>query len=108
MTDQTPGAARSGKFLVRLPVSFHERLAARAERDGVSLNQYVLMLLAMNYRDATHRDFSYETFAFNGCMQKNDGTEFTQEESNRVLAEFLEWVEARGYGFGGMLGTPTP
>lgn len=38
----------SGKFLVRLPESLHGRLAASAERDGVSLNQYVLALLAEN------------------------------------------------------------
>jgi hypothetical protein len=32
--------------LVRLPVSLHERLADEAEREGVSLNQYVTTLLA--------------------------------------------------------------
>jgi len=36
----------SGKFLVRLPVSLHERLVEEAEREGVSLNQYVTVLLA--------------------------------------------------------------
>jgi len=36
----------SGKFNVRLPKSLHRRLAAGAERQGVSLNQYVLDLLA--------------------------------------------------------------
>jgi len=36
----------SGKFVVRLPESLHGRLAQAAERDGVSLNQYVLALLA--------------------------------------------------------------
>jgi antitoxin HicB len=38
----------SGKFVVRLPESLHGRLAASAERDGVSLNQFVLALLAEN------------------------------------------------------------
>jgi predicted RNase H-like HicB family nuclease len=38
----------SGKFVVRLPESLHGRLAQGAERDGVSLNQYVLALLAEN------------------------------------------------------------
>jgi predicted RNase H-like HicB family nuclease len=36
----------SGKFNVRIPRSLHRALAASAEREGVSLNQYVLMLLA--------------------------------------------------------------
>ena len=36
----------SGKFNVRLPKSLHRALSESAERDGVSLNQYVVMLLA--------------------------------------------------------------
>lgn len=36
----------SGKFVVRLPRSLHRRLVESAERDGVSLNQYVVMLLS--------------------------------------------------------------
>lgn len=35
----------SGKFNVRLPRSLHRRLAEAAERDGVSLNPYVIGLL---------------------------------------------------------------
>lgn len=38
----------SGKFVVRLPESLHGRLAQGAEREGVSLNQFVLALLAEN------------------------------------------------------------
>jgi antitoxin HicB len=36
----------SGKFNLRLPRSLHRRLAEAAERDGVSLNQYAVMLLS--------------------------------------------------------------
>ncbi len=36
----------SGKFNLRLPRSLHRRLAELAERDGVSLNQLVVSLLA--------------------------------------------------------------
>jgi len=36
----------SGKFVIRLPRSLHARLAAEAEREGVSLNQYTLYKLA--------------------------------------------------------------
>jgi antitoxin HicB len=37
---------RSGKFVVRLPKSLHRRVAEAAERQNVSLNQYVVDLLA--------------------------------------------------------------
>jgi antitoxin HicB len=40
-----PGSA-SGKFLMRLPKRLHSDLARAAKREGVSLNQYVLYLLA--------------------------------------------------------------
>ena len=35
----------SGKFVVRLPKSLHQRLAIEAEREGISLNQYALYKL---------------------------------------------------------------
>lgn len=36
----------SGKFLVRLPVTLHGELAKEAEKEGVSLNQFVVAALA--------------------------------------------------------------
>ncbi|WP_420595549.1 toxin-antitoxin system HicB family antitoxin [Deinococcus sp.] len=36
----------SGKFNLRLPKSLHRELARRAEREGVSLNQWAVTLLA--------------------------------------------------------------
>jgi antitoxin HicB len=36
----------SGKFVARVPRSLHRRLVESAERDGVSLNQHVVALLA--------------------------------------------------------------
>ncbi len=36
----------SGKFVVRLPKSLHRRLVEDAEREGVSLNQYINLVLA--------------------------------------------------------------
>lgn len=39
-------AGYSGKFVLRLPRSLHRTLAESAEREGVSLNQYVATLLA--------------------------------------------------------------
>ena len=37
----------SGKFVVRLPRSLHRRLAAEAERERVSLNQYAVYKLSV-------------------------------------------------------------
>ena len=42
------GAEYSGKFVVRVPRHLHRRLAESAALDGVSLNQYVVSLLATN------------------------------------------------------------
>ena len=36
----------SGKFIVRIPKSLHQRLIIEAENEGVSLNQYALYKLA--------------------------------------------------------------
>ncbi|MDR2181610.1 MAG: type II toxin-antitoxin system HicB family antitoxin [Treponema sp.] len=36
----------SGKFVLRLPKTLHARLAAEAEKEGVSLNQYALYRLS--------------------------------------------------------------
>jgi antitoxin HicB len=44
-------AGYSGKFVVRLPRNLHRRLAQSAQQDGVSLNQYVVNLLATNDAD---------------------------------------------------------
>lgn len=36
----------SGKFVVRVPKSLHQRLATEAEKEGISLNQYAMYKLA--------------------------------------------------------------
>jgi len=36
----------SGKFLLRLPKTLHQRLVVEADKEGVSLNQYALYKLA--------------------------------------------------------------
>jgi len=41
-----PEEEYSGKFVVRVPRSLHRQLVEEAERDGVSLNQYVNVALA--------------------------------------------------------------
>lgn len=37
----------SGKFIVRLPKSLHQRLVIEAEKEGVSLNQLALYKVAL-------------------------------------------------------------
>ena len=44
--DPIDDAQYSGKFVLRIPKSLHARLAAEAEREGVSLNQYALYRLS--------------------------------------------------------------
>ncbi len=36
----------SGKFVVRIPKSLHQRLSIEAEQEGISLNQYAMYKLA--------------------------------------------------------------
>ena len=40
----------SGRFVVRLPKFLHRELTKSAQKNGVSLNQYVCTLLAMNFQ----------------------------------------------------------
>ncbi len=44
--EPVPDEAYSGKFVVRLPRSLHRQLAETAEREGVSLNQFINVALA--------------------------------------------------------------
>ena len=41
-----PEEGYSGKFVVRVPRSLHRELVEQAEREGVSLNQYINVVLA--------------------------------------------------------------
>ena len=45
--------AYSGQFKLRLPRSLHRALAEHSQREGISMNQYCVYLLAKN--DALHR-----------------------------------------------------
>ena len=42
----------SGQFTLRLPRSLHRALAEHSQREGISMNQYCVYLLAKN--DALH------------------------------------------------------
>jgi antitoxin HicB len=49
----------SGKFMVRIPKSLHRDLARRADIDGVSLNQYVSVRLALTSSAEPKADVNY-------------------------------------------------
>jgi predicted RNase H-like HicB family nuclease len=45
----------SGKFTVRLPKSLHRAIAAKAQEDGVSLNQMAIYLLSLGLGKSVRR-----------------------------------------------------
>lgn len=47
---ETESSDYSGRFVVRLPKFLHRELTQSAQKNGVSLNQYVCVLLAMNFQ----------------------------------------------------------
>ena len=49
----------SGQFKLRLPKSLHRQLAINAKKEGISMNQYCLYLLARN--DALHCPMTLST-----------------------------------------------
>lgn len=51
----------SGKFTLRLPKSLHRSLAEMADREGVSLNQLVLSMVAQDYGKRHIRRFKART-----------------------------------------------
>lgn len=48
--------AYGGKVLVRMPRSLHRRLAEQAQREGVSLNQYIVSILSGTQRTGDNLD----------------------------------------------------
>lgn len=51
--EPAPDEEYSGKFVVRLPRSPHRQLAETAEREGVSLNQFINVALAQSVGHAS-------------------------------------------------------
>lgn len=49
----------SGRFVLRLPKSLHKNLAQTAEREGVSLNFFVVTLLSQKYGEKIARPTYY-------------------------------------------------
>lgn len=69
----------SGKFIVRAPRSLHHQLVMSAEREGVSLNQYVVSLLARG--DASYQ---VEQRLVSLCEQVGDVQRKMQDIDSRL------------------------
>jgi antitoxin HicB len=67
----------SGKWLQRVPRSLHRKVAELAHRDGVSLNQFVVGVLAevvgARRASARGRNLQTETIYYNGCGALTQG-----------------------------------
>lgn len=51
-------ASHSGQMPLRIPKSLHRRLKEQADREGVSLNQYCLFLLALHAGEGEERYYT--------------------------------------------------
>lgn len=71
-----PLQAYSGKFVVRVGRQLHARLARKAQTDGLSLNQYMLKLVAANSSESAQKA-SRQLIAFKAAAG-------TSIKSNRV------------------------
>lgn len=69
------------RLTVRLPESLHEQLAKQAEREGVSLNQFILLSLT---RAVTVADLTAQRQTFERLTQR-----FPAEEAEAALREVL-------------------
>ncbi len=73
----------SGKFNVRLPKSLHRSLAAGADRQGVSLNQYVVDVLARGDAQVTveHRLDALEGRVVEQLAEQVEGLRFPMTQT---------------------------
>lgn len=52
----------SGQFKLRIPKSLHKKLAVESRREGISMNQYCLYLLSMNFEKQRKTDKTSESY----------------------------------------------
>jgi predicted RNase H-like HicB family nuclease len=55
------GEEYSGKFTLRLPKFLHKELSLAAQKDDISLNQYILSLVALNFGKGSRKSESHKT-----------------------------------------------
>jgi predicted RNase H-like HicB family nuclease len=71
----------SGRLVLRLPKSLHQRAAYAADRDGVSLNQFIVGALAIQVGAAEARQFTGANFVI------ISGTNFVQNNLAMTTAQ---------------------
>ena len=69
------------RLTVRLPQSLHQRLAQQADREGVSLNQYIVYTLT---RTVTAADLESQRQTFRKLTER-----YPPEEAEAALRELL-------------------
>jgi antitoxin HicB len=74
----------SGRFVLRLPKSLHQRAAYAAERDGVSLNQFITTAVGLQVGIAEARQFSTVN-----CVFINSAANFVQNNQVTVVTGLL-------------------
>ena len=70
------------RLTVRLPESLHRQLAAQADREGTSLNQFIVYCLT---KAATASDVERQREVFGGLLHQ-----FQESEAEEALRDLLE------------------
>ena len=76
----------SGKFTLRLPKTFHKELSLQAEEEGVSLNQYLLYLLSLNFKKRDTKKEEDKKFIYN-VLLSDFPLEVVQEWQRKMKSE---------------------
>lgn len=82
--------SHSGQFRVRLPKGLHKSLAENAERDGVSLNSYVIALISGNY--SYQKVYEEKIEALEKVVNKLGAILFSQQTTLQVYTERLDML----------------
>lgn len=95
------GEDYSGKFLVRVPTFLHKYLSEEAKKNGISLNQYVNVLLSMNspiqeFKSLTHQFFQYfGDFIIHYAFIKHKEIDLYGEEYRAEITKRLKFEEIK-------------
>lgn len=74
----------SGRVTLRMPKSLHARLASECEKEDISLNQYIVSSLSMNYGQCQMSDYLITELASRFTGMKKEIQQY-----QKVAAEFL-------------------
>ncbi|MCG2711883.1 MAG: type II toxin-antitoxin system HicB family antitoxin [Candidatus Omnitrophica bacterium] len=72
-------ASYSGQTRIRMPRQLHQLLSLQAEREGTSLNAFMVMLLSLNFGLTRKREQSKEIIVY--YISNNEKSEFYNSQS---------------------------